>query len=83
MAEGFNSVALNAYDGRVLKVLQGQEADAGLQAYALLDPLHFGYWGGLPIKILYFLGGLTPAVLSISGFLIWLSRRRKRRNRDR
>lgn len=37
-------------------------------------PLHFGNWGGIPIKILYCLFGLAPAILSITGFIIWQRR---------
>ncbi|BET68560.1 PepSY-associated TM helix domain-containing protein [Opitutales bacterium ASA1] len=38
-------------------------------------PLHFGSFGGLPVKILWALGGLAPAVLSVSGMLVWWKRR--------
>lgn len=41
-------------------------------------PLHFGDWGGIPIKILYCFFGLAPAILSITGFIIWRSRKQKR-----
>ncbi len=37
--------------------------------------LHFGTFGGLPIKILWCLGGFAPGTLAVSGFLIWRSRR--------
>ncbi|HLP25196.1 MAG TPA: PepSY-associated TM helix domain-containing protein, partial [Acidobacteriota bacterium] len=39
-------------------------------------PLHFGDFGGLPVKILWALGGLTPGALAVSGFAIWWLRRR-------
>lgn len=48
------------------------------QANALMEPLHFGDFGGLTLKWLYFVLGLTPAFLSISGTLIWLDSRRQR-----
>jgi uncharacterized iron-regulated membrane protein len=40
-------------------------------------PLHYGTFGGLPVKILWCLGGLTPGALAITGFFMWLLRRRK------
>lgn len=40
-------------------------------------PLHYGTFGGLPIKILWCLGGLTPGALAITGFCLWRLRRRK------
>ena len=38
--------------------------------------LHMGRFGGVGIKIIYFVFGLTGALLSITGFLLWLRRRR-------
>ncbi len=41
--------------------------------------VHYGRYGGWPVKILYSLFGLTGGALSITGFLLWI----KRRKRDR
>lgn len=43
---------------------------------ATFGPLHFGTFGGLPVKILWCLGGLAPGILAVSGFAIWWLRRR-------
>lgn len=45
----------------------------------LMAPLHFGDFGALVLKWLYFLLGLLPAALSLSGTLIWIDRRKHRR----
>ncbi len=37
--------------------------------------IHYGRYGGLPVKLAYSLLGMTAAVLSISGFLIWLRKK--------
>ena len=50
-----------------------------LSTYDASTPLHFGDFGGLALKWLYFLLGMTPAFLSISGTLIWLDARQQRR----
>ena len=39
--------------------------------------IHYGKYGGLPIKILYCLFGLSGGILSITGFIIW-----RRRNKS-
>jgi len=39
-------------------------------------PLHFGTFGGLPVKILWALAGLAPGLLAVSGFVIWRLRRK-------
>lgn len=38
-------------------------------------PLHFGDFGGLPVKLLWALGGLAPGALALTGFAIWRQRR--------
>jgi uncharacterized iron-regulated membrane protein len=40
--------------------------------------IHFGNFGGLPVKILYALLGLSLTVISATGINIWLARRRTR-----
>lgn len=42
-------------------------------------PLHFGNWGGIFIKFLYCMAGLAPPILSITGFVIWQQRRKRRK----
>lgn len=39
--------------------------------------LHMGKYGGMPVKIIYSLFGLSSAVLSITSFLLWVKRRKK------
>jgi uncharacterized iron-regulated membrane protein len=39
--------------------------------------LHYGRYGGLPVKILYSVFGLTGGLLSITGFLLWIKRRKR------
>ncbi|CCH51243.1 PepSY-associated TM helix domain protein [Fibrisoma limi BUZ 3] len=46
--------------------------------YALYT-LHFGQYGGLPIKILYAFLSLSGAVLTVTGFLLWFRRIRFRK----
>jgi len=39
--------------------------------------LHMGKYGGWGIKLIYFVFGLSGALLSITGFLLWWKRRKK------
>ncbi|HTI70432.1 MAG TPA: PepSY-associated TM helix domain-containing protein [Candidatus Limnocylindria bacterium] len=41
-------------------------------------PLHYGTFGGVLVKILWCVGGLTPGVLAVTGFVMWLGRRKRR-----
>ena len=42
---------------------------------ALFFPLHVGNYGGIPVKILYVILGLTPGLLAITGFMLWWRRK--------
>ena len=46
------------------------------QALLLSGPLHFGDYGGLPLKILWVLLDIITIVVLGSGVYLWLSRRR-------
>ena len=71
-------VTLDGATGRVVKVLDPRDAGLLQTLDGLMEPLHFGGFGGLLLKWLYFLLGLTPAVLSLSGTLIWIDRQAQR-----
>ncbi len=45
---------------------------------AILDamyPLHFGNFGGILVKVLWFVLGLSTALLAASGMMVWIERR--------
>ncbi len=71
-------VEFDAAAGRIRQAHDPRTAGFWSMVNALMEPLHFGDFGGLPLKWLYFFLGLTPAFLSISGTLIWLDGRRLR-----
>ena len=62
--------------GRVAKTAFVNEIDAGSRYDIINSQIHLGKYGGLPVKILYSFFGLTGGVLSITGFLLWLRRKR-------
>jgi uncharacterized iron-regulated membrane protein len=48
----------------------------GLQAYSAAAQLHFGFFGGLPVRLAYVALGGALSFISASGITIWLERRR-------
>ena len=72
-------VDMNAATGVPRKVHDPRTAGFWSLVNGLMEPLHFGDFGGLALKWLYFFLGMTPAFLSISGTLIWLDARQQRR----
>jgi uncharacterized iron-regulated membrane protein len=50
------------------------------QAIDAMEPLHYGDFGGLTVKVFWASAGFAPAVLAFSGMTIWWQRRRPRRS---
>lgn len=50
----------------------------GQQILGALQPLHFGWFGGFPVKIAYGILGLALTVVTHTGITVWLARRRER-----
>jgi uncharacterized iron-regulated membrane protein len=64
--------------GRMTHKLGLSDEGLGKQVYASSFPLHFGTFGGLPVKIAYGLLGAALCAVTSSGVTIWLTRRRDR-----
>ncbi len=54
------------------------DGELGQQAAASNYNLHFGNYGGLPVKIAYFVFGLALTAICATGTYIWLGKRRRR-----
>ena len=68
-------VQFDRYTGALLKVT-GPDAPraAGDRVIEWLGPLHTGNYGGTIVKSLYVVVGLTPALLFVTGFVMWWQR---------
>lgn len=64
--------------GRFMGTAGLADGSLGQQAAASNYSLHFGNYGGLPVKIAYCLFGLALTVVSASGVYIWLGKRRRK-----
>jgi uncharacterized iron-regulated membrane protein len=53
-----------------------EEGGVGQQILGVLQPLHFGWFGGYPVKLAYGVLGLGLTVVTFTGVTIWLARRR-------
>lgn len=80
----FGAVMLDAGDGRVLYsgFLPGQQGTWS-QAVASFFALHFGNYGGNPIRWTYVLLGVIGAAVFYTGNLLWIESRRKRQRKNR
>ena len=81
------SVLLGEWSGNVVFDSAGRlrethfmgDASGSEKITVMLQTLHFGQWGGWPLKVVYSILGLTPAMLSISGYFLWMRKRRKKK----
>lgn len=65
-----NAVYLDAASGRILASGRGEEMTVHQRIGEAADPLHFGTFGGLATKLLWFLLGILLSGLALSGVLI-------------
>ncbi|MFT4568408.1 MAG: putative iron-regulated membrane protein [Saprospiraceae bacterium] len=74
-----NRVFINPYTYEVMKVQRAEDISTIMYLNDIADPLHFGYWGGLWTKIIWFIAGLAISGLVLSGIWIALKRQVKKR----
>lgn len=67
----------NPQDGKLLKKHDYKEKSAGMKLQEMTYGLHTGQYFGLTGKIIAFFASLFVAGLPLSGFLIWIGRKKK------
>lgn len=65
-----NGVWIDPADARILGVAKGEQLNAHQRISEAADPLHFGTWGHMTTKIIWFLFGAMLTGLSITGVMI-------------
>lgn len=74
---GGNSIQFDGQTGQFLNQTTFGDLSLWRQIKATFYPLHIGNFGGIALKILYIIIGLTPGLLSVTGFLLWWRRKTK------
>ncbi|MEJ8757165.1 PepSY-associated TM helix domain-containing protein [Pontibacter sp. H259] len=75
---------IDQYTGKVLYAYEPHLSPAGRQLTRnWFVPIHFGEIGGWFTRILWFLTGLMPAILWVSGIIIWRNRVRKQKKNSK
>jgi uncharacterized iron-regulated membrane protein len=64
--------------GAIAKTRMINENSASDKYDIINSQLHMGRFGGMGIKIIYFVFGLSGGLLSITGSLLWLLRRKRK-----
>jgi uncharacterized iron-regulated membrane protein len=68
------AVSVNPYSGETVAVQRAQELGLKARLHEAADPLHFGTFGGIWTKLIWFVFGLAMSFLSISGLVIYAKR---------
>ena len=66
-----NAIAFDPVTGAMLSLIRGDDMSPHVRLSEAADPLHFGTFGGLPTRILYFLFGAILSVLAVSGTYLY------------
>ncbi|MDB5231143.1 MAG: PepSY protein [Chitinophagaceae bacterium] len=77
-----NSLFFDQYSGKLLAADLYKNKSTGERVYTKQYDIHAGTIRGWPTKILAFIVSLICASLPVTGFLIWLGRRNKRRGEE-
>ncbi|MDE1180088.1 PepSY-associated TM helix domain-containing protein [Paraburkholderia sp.] len=81
------SVTVNGCSGRVEKVLTPQESPVDIRATNWIMFVHFGQWGpGFAyylVRAIWFLTGICPTILFLSGVLMYLAKRKAKQEGQR
>lgn len=72
-----NAVHVDPTSGAVLARHRGEELNLHQRISEAADPLHFGSFGGLATKLIWFVGGLGLTGLAFSGVFVYVERMRR------
>lgn len=65
-----NTVWIDPENNRVLDSIRGEDLSVHQRISEMADPLHFGTWGGLSTKLLWFCFGLMLTGISVTGITV-------------
>ncbi|RYG57181.1 PepSY domain-containing protein, partial [bacterium] len=71
-------IYLDPYDGKVLQIGKESTDPTSKKIMRSASGIHFGRWGSLGIKIVYFVLGFIPLGLFVTGILMFIRRRRSK-----
>ena len=73
-ARHLRTVYLDQYTGERLAAPPAGRRTLGDAVVALVGPVHFGNFGGVGVRLVWLVIGLAPAVLAVTGLVLWWTR---------
>ncbi|MEL6687017.1 MAG: PepSY-associated TM helix domain-containing protein [Pseudomonadota bacterium] len=71
----YEAVQIDGVTGDIIPDASVSAETPGNRAVAMLSPLHYGTFGGMALKLLYLALGLSLAVITVFGLMMWIERR--------
>lgn len=71
MRDRANVAGFDLRDGRLLDLQDGRDMSVHQRIAEMADPLHFGSFGGWPVRLLWFLFGAALTALSFTGVYLY------------
>lgn len=75
---GLGRITFNPYSGKTEIIKNPKKLNYNEDAQRVLTRLHFGDYGGITMKIVYFILALITCFVIITGVLIWIESRNKK-----
>lgn len=72
-----DNVKFNPKTGKITEIRKFEDNSVRQNLRGLIYSLHVGTWGGPVTKVLYFLAALIGATLPLTGYYLWLKKRRR------
>ena len=69
-----NKILLHPFSNQVIAIQKDADLTTVPFITDIVDPLHFGYFGGLTTKIIWFIFGLTLSFSILAGTYLWVVR---------
>jgi hypothetical protein len=76
----FSDVVFLDSTGNIAKTAFVQDIKAADKYDIINAQLHYGQYGGLAVKIIYGIFGISGGILWVSGFILWWQRKKRRGN---
>lgn len=75
---GFEQMQFDQYSGKLLNAKKHNEKNRGEKFLEMNYDIHVGAIGGIYGKIIAFIASLIAASLPVTGFIVWLGKKKKR-----
>jgi uncharacterized iron-regulated membrane protein len=71
---GRSQVDFDQYSGQIVGVRNAEVASGVNRIVLLMMPVHYGRFGGVPVRVLWMVVGALPSFLFVTGCIMWWNR---------